>query len=339
MFSPSINRLLLLLVLMCIGQVFAQSYPKEVVAKKGDGIYTILSRNGLNSDSYFAEFVELNEKNIGKNYSLYEGRSYLLPEKKIHESSSSVGNNKVIRNYAIFGPDYSNVEIIDNTLKGAIFYLMAGHGGPDPGALGKYGKYTLSEDEYAYDVTIRLARKLIEHNALVYLIVRDNSDGIRDEPVLKMDQDETVYKDKAIPRNQNARLKQRTKVVNNLYAKNKGAYQRLITIHVDSRGQGENLDVFFYHHEKSKSGKSLANNIHKTFKEKYAHYQPNRTYSGSVSSRSNLYVIRNTHPATVFIELGNIRNGSDQRRFVIPDNRQALANWIGDGLILDYSSR
>ena len=339
MSSPNIKRLLFLLLLMGVGQVFAQSNQNEVVAKKGDGIYTILSRNGLNSDAYFADFVELNEKNIGKNYSLYEGRKYLLPEKKINESSSSVGTNKVTRNYAIFGPDYSNVEIIDNSLKGAIYYLMAGHGGPDPGALGKYGKYTLSEDEYAYDVTIRLARKLIEHNALVYLIVRDNNDGIRDESVLKMDQDETVYKDKSIPRNHNARLKQRTKVVNNLYAKNKGAYQRLITIHVDSRGQGENLDVFFYHHEKSKSGKSLANNIHKTFKEKYAHYQPNRTYSGSVSSRSSLYVIRNTHPPTVFIELGNIRNGNDQRRFVIPDNRQALANWIGDGLILDYSYR
>lgn len=339
MSPPNLKKLFFLLLIINIGNVFAQSSPTEVVAKKGDGIYTILSRNGMNSESYFDKFVELNEKNIGKDFSLYEGRKYLLPEKKAVEVKNPDGTNKVFREYSIFGKEYSKVEIIDHTLKGAIYYIMAGHGGPDPGALGKYGKYTLSEDEYAYDVSIRLARKLIQHDALVYLIVRDNNDGIRDDPILKLDHDETVYREKSIPRNQNARLRQRTKVVNNLYSKNKGAYQRLITIHVDSRTQGENLDVFFYHHEKSKSGKALANSIQKTFKEKYAKYQPNRKYSGNISARSSLYVIRNTHPPTVFIELGNIRNGNDQRRFVIPDNREALANWIGDGIILDYSSR
>ena len=339
MFSNSLKTLIIFLLLINIGNLFAQSDNKVVIAQKGDGIHTILRRNGLSSEDYFSKFVELNKKNIGDNNSLFEGRKYFLPEKIPSENGNAKASNKTYREYSIFGPDYSKVEIVDNKLKGAVYYLMAGHGGPDPGALGKYGKYTLSEDEYAYDVTIRLARELIQHNALVYLIVRDENDGIRDQPVLEMDQDETVYRDKSIPRNQNARLRQRTRVVNNLYARNKGAYQRLITIHVDSRSKGENLDVFFYHHEKSKSGKALANDIQKTFKEKYAKYQPNRKYSGSVSARSNLYVIRNTHPPIVFIELGNIRNWSDQRRFVIPDNRQALANWIGEGIILDYTSK
>jgi N-acetylmuramoyl-L-alanine amidase len=34
----------------------------------------------------------------------------------------------------------------------------------------------------------------------------------------------------------------------------------------------------------------------------------------------------------VYIELGNLRNAFDQQRFVLPANRQALANWLFEGL-------
>ena len=44
----------------------------------------------------------------------------------------SAPEKPLVRNYKIFGSKYSRVEIKDNTLKGAVFYLMSGHGGPDP---------------------------------------------------------------------------------------------------------------------------------------------------------------------------------------------------------------
>ncbi len=251
----------------------------------------------------------------------------------------SVPDNPLVRNYDIFGSKYSRVEIKDNSLEGAVYYLMSGHGGPDPGAQGKYGPYILAEDEYAYDVTLRLARKLIEHGALVYMITRDNNDGIRDQNILQRDKDERCYPAAAIPINQVARLKQRTNAVNRLHRKYKGRYQRLVVLHLDSSSQSDNIDVYFYHHQSSRSGKRLASNIHNTIKGKYREHQPARPYNGTVTTRSGLYVIRNTHPPTVFIELGNIRNARDQRRFVIPDNRQALANWIADGMRKDYLNK
>jgi len=243
-----------------------------------------------------------------------------------------------VREYDIFGAENKKVTILSESLKGAVFYLVSGHGGPDPGAIGKYGSYQVSEDEYAYDVTLRLARKLIVKGALVYMITRDPNDGIRDGAVLKMDKDEKCYPNLAIPLNQTARLSQRTKAVNTLYRKNRGRYQRVIMIHLDSRSQGENIDVFFYHYAKSKSGKRLATRLKNKFKEKYAKFQPNRKYSGTVSSR-NLYVLRNTKPTAVFIELGNIRNTRDQRRFVLKDNRDAVAKWIAEGLEEDFRVR
>lgn len=248
-------------------------------------------------------------------------------------------DNPVIRTYEIFGERYSKVEIKDNVLEGAVYYLMSGHGGPDPGATAKYGPYTLSEDEYAYDITLRLARNLIEHGALVYLITRDNNDGIRDQSILENDRDERCWPSEPIPVNQVARLKQRTDAVNRLNRKYRGRYQRLIVLHLDSSSQGENIDVYFYHHQNSAKGKELATGIHNTIVSKYKIHQPNREYKGTVSTRSGLYVVRNTDPPTVFIELGNIRNPGDQRRFVIADNRQALANWIAEGMMNDYISK
>ncbi len=255
------------------------------------------------------------------------------------KNSLPEGDSPLIRNYEIFGPKYSRVEIRDNSLEGAVYYLMSGHGGPDPGALGNYGRYTLAEDEYAYDVTLRLARSLIEHGALVYMITRDNNDGIRDLNILPGDKDERCYPSEPIPANQMARLRQRTNAVNRLNRKYRGRYQRLVVLHLDSSSSSENIDVYFYHHQNSISGKRMATNIHNTIKDNYRKHQPNRPYNGTVTTRSGLYVIRNTHPPTVFIELGNIRNSRDQRRFVIADNRQALANWISDGLEKDFKSR
>lgn len=242
----------------------------------------------------------------------------------------------LIVNMPLLGTAYSRVVLKDQKLSGAVFYLAPGHGGPDPGAIGQYGPHKLAEDEYAYDVTLRLARVLTEHGARIYLTVQDKNDGIRDNKVLKLDHDEVAYPHQPIPLNQVARLKQGTDAVNRLHRQHKGAYQRMIAIHVDSRSRGQNIDVFFYHHEQSQSGKRLAKNIHQSFHSRYKRNQPGRSYLGNVSERGSLYVVRNSHPPSVFIELGNIQNEKDQRRFLIADNRQALANWIYEGILRDY---
>lgn len=230
-------------------------------------------------------------------------------------------------------------KVARKSLLGTVFYLASGHGGPDPGAIGRWGRQLLPEDEYAYDVTIRLAQILKQQGAKVYMIVHDPNDGIRNNAVLKLDYDEVAYPNQRIPLNQTARLDQTTSAVNRLYARHKNRYQRFITIHVDSRSQGQTIDVFFYHHDRSPSGKRLAKHIHQRFKTNYKRYQPSRPYSGKVSTRNTLYVVKNSHPPTVFIELGNIQNRQDQRRFLIAANRQALASWMAQGILDDYRSR
>lgn len=357
------KHLLVLLLLISFTSV-AQTPEQTVIAVRGDGIYSLLRKHNLNPRKYYKAFIALNKKKLTKTNGVFIGKTYILPKKEenvIKVTNTTISNktevitpkqkNKTstknaapssaltkIEEHLIFGKEHAKVEIKDNHLKGAIYYLISGHGGPDPGATTQYNGKLITEDEYAYDVTLRLAKRLLSHGAKVYIIIQDANDGIRDKRILEVDYDEVNYSNTKISRKQKLRLRQRTQEVNKLFLKNGGKYQRLIVTHVDSRSKGKNIDVFFYHHRNSKKGKRLAENIHNSFKQKYAKYQPNRTYSGTVGSRG-LYLVNNTLPAMVYIELGNIRNAKDQKRILNYENREALANWICNGLLVDYKSK
>ena len=142
----------------------------------------------------------------------------------------------------LFGKALASYPINSRELSGACFYLVGGHGGPDPGAIGTYQGHKLHEDEYAYDIVLRLGRELMMRGAKVHFIIQDKKDGIRNEAILK-------------------------------------------------------------------------------------------------NSERNLYVLRNTQPAGVYLELGNIRNSRDQQRLVLENNRQALAKWIAEAIVADYKGK
>ncbi len=296
----------------------------QVVAEplKGEGVYAFLNRHKLDPAKYTEEFYTLNSGKFGKDTSLLSGVSSELPGYKLPITEP------------LYGDDLKTVNRTSDKMQGAVIYLVSGHGGPDPGAMGTYGGYTLHEDEYAYDITLRLARKLQENGATVYLLIQDANDGIRNSEILPSDIHETCMGE-TIPLSQKQRLRQRAKKVNELYKKDEATYKRCIILHVDSRSKSKKIDVFFYHHAKSKSGKNSATTLRDVMEEKYYKVNPNRGFDGTVSSR-NLYMLHATTPPTIFIELGNIQNYRDQLRVVKPNNRQALANWLYDGLEKDY---
>lgn len=332
-------RQILLILFLLIGSlqasIQAQEYAKP---KSGDGISSFLQRYNCNTTKQRKEFIRLNKNKFTKDGGLILGRSYLLPngmttnEKQSKKSRKKRHSSTV--NEPLLGSGYENVKVVSHQLDGAYFYLVSGHGGPDPGAISKVDNKELHEDEYAYDIILRLGRCLISHGAQVYFIIQDAQDGIRNDRYLDNSKRETCM-GAPIPLDQVARLQQRCRKINNLASKNKSSYKRAVFIHVDSRGRSDQVDVFFYHHENSKYGKRLAENIHKTFEHKYDKHQPNRGFSGTVSAR-NLYVLKNSNPPAVFLELGNLQNEKDRKRLILESNRQALAEWICQGIIKDY---
>ena len=86
--------------------------------------------------------------------------------------------------------------------------------------LEKVGRYELHEDEYAYDIALRLARNLMQEGAEVHIIIQDAKDGIRDDSYLSNSKRETCMGD-AIPLNQVQRLQQRCDKINALYRKDR----------------------------------------------------------------------------------------------------------------------
>ncbi|MDT3741394.1 MAG: N-acetylmuramoyl-L-alanine amidase [Candidatus Kapabacteria bacterium] len=240
----------------------------------------------------------------------------------------------------LFGDKFKNVNIINHSLSGCVFYIVSGHGGIDPGAVGFKDGNELHEDEYAYDVSLRLARKLLEYGADVNIIVQDSADGIRDDKYLKNSFNEIHIGNQAIPYAQNERLLRRASIINEMYNQNlqKGKKQYCIETHVDSRYTGKKVDIFFYYRDGSSEGKKLARNLMKTVEQKYNKAQPGRGYKGSVSTRS-LYMLRNVKPPFVFIEIGNIQNPRDQIRIIESNNRQAIANWFCEGILFSITGK
>ena len=335
--------LLLISFLLSLADVQAQ---QKATPKAGEGISTFLLRHNRAPKKYYDDFVELNKAKLGKGNVLKLGVTYTIPpvkrstaadkETPARKQSSKASKIGTTLHEPLFGKQLANVKVTSNQLAGACFYVVSGHGGPDPGAIGRVGKHELHEDEYAYDIALRLARNLMQEGAEVHIIIQDAKDGIRDSRYLSNSKRETCMGD-AIPLNQVARLQQRCTKINELYRKDRRKYKycRAIFLHVDSRSRSAQTDVFFYHAPKSVSGKKLAVTMKETFESKYDKHQPNRGFEGTVSSR-NLYVLLQAAPVSVFVELGNIQNTFDQRRFVISSNRQALAKWMTEGFIADY---
>ena len=330
-------RLLFILFLLAV-PALASAQKATDKPRRGEGISAFLERNGRPGRVHYREFLKLNKKRLQGKKELLYGVSYVLPPlqgKGGEEPRKKKGKTRTVRE-PLFGRKLDEVQVTGNRLVGACFYVVSGHGGPDPGAIGRVGRHELHEDEYAYDVALRLARNLMQEGAEVRIIIQDKKDGIRDDRYLGNSKRETCMGD-PIPLGQVARLKQRCDKINALYAKDRRKYKycRSVFLHVDSRAKRAQVDVFFYHADGSKYGRRLARNVRDVFEQKYHRHQPGRGFEGSVSAR-NLYVLNNSTPVALFVELGNLQNTFDQRRFVIADNRQALANWLLEGLVKDY---
>lgn len=296
-------------------------------ARRGDGIWHLLRRAGRSPTSEaIRTFRALNEERLLPGGGLVAGRSYEVPA--ADRSGASL--------HPIFGPGHERVASRSDRLGGHVYYIASGHGGSDPGTLARYGGRPLPEDEIAYDVALRLARRLLEEGATVHLVVQDRNDGIRDGSWFHHDDDERYLDGGRIARSQRRRLRDRVRIINRLYEEHRGTAksQRFLSLHVDARGgrYEPQIDVHFL--VASRSASRFAEVLRSTFRSRYAAVQPGRGYDGTVAFR-NLYVLRHSRPVATVVELGNIRNSRDQARLTRASNRQAVAEWLLQGLLTE----
>ena len=308
-------------------QADVETMTAQVQPQPGEGIWSLLRRSGIDpTPASVSSFKALNAGKLRNGSELRRDVSYRIPVRSVTES--------------LFGKEYETVLLKSDRLKGHVYYIVGGHGGPDPGTLGSIGEKQIAEDEIAYDTALRLARELMMDGATVYIIVQDPDDGIRNDTYLPVDHNEVYYGNRKIVLNQASRLRTRARIINDLYDKHRttALSQQVIALHVDSYGYRVEPQVDVHFIVGSNRGNNLARTIRNTMEDKYRHYQPDRGYHGEIKHR-NLMLLRETKPTAVLIELGNIRHKGDQQRLLKPSNRQTLAEWIKEGLVREAAGR
>ena len=235
------NKLYILLFLIFLFSGTALWAQQKATPKAGEGISSFLLRHNRSPKKYYDDFIELNKKKLGKNNVLKVGVTYVIPPVK-KSSGTSAGNTEA-KNTTAKGTgtqqrsSKAKTTKIGTTIKRTFVRKGTGkcqsHFQPPCRCLllcrqrtwrtrsrsyRTVGKHELHEDEYAYDIALRLARNLMQEGAEVHIIIQDAKDGIRNDAYLSNSKRETCMAN-PIPLNQVQRLQQRCNKINALYRK------------------------------------------------------------------------------------------------------------------------
>ncbi len=201
---------------------------KKVTAKKGDGIYSLLRREGINPVKYYVDFIALNKENLESGSNLKEGATYIIPPAE--DSFKSLGRQIQFPEEVetpIFD-EVTNFVAKDSTLKNTVYYLISNN------TLSPYIK--------------TLTKGLILRGAKVYALYQ-NTNSISQN---LGNEDLGTY----------------VAVINKKYLMHRGRYQRVLVINGNENLSKSNPQVTIYHHEGSEDGEKLAASIQKSIKAK-----------------------------------------------------------------------
>jgi len=281
---------------------FSQDSLQTVVAKNGDGIFSILRNEGIDIVKYYGEFLELNQGKIINGSRLIIGEEYIIPDAP--DSFKRRGTKIVMpdaRETPIFEGDLASLEIKGSTLKNAVFYVLIDNGKEINEGARK------SKD----GIAVRLARKLIQSSARVYLLNSSSNDSLE--------------------------LIDFVSVINKKYLKHNGGYQRLLVINTDDIGTKSKTDVTVYHYAESEEGKKFADNILKVFGKNTIKYKSLKEYSEVFIDAKNIAFAKNILPTITFIDMGT-KSATDKKTLKVTTDKKNIADLITSGILSDYSN-
>jgi len=301
------SRLTLLFWVWACTFIFAQKEKYyNVVAEQGDGIFSLLRKQGLDPAKHYGEFLELNSDKIKKGSALKLGEKYKIPYaddsfKKTGVMVAAVKDEE----QPIFDKELAQMSLKSEKLKDAVYYLIA--------------ENTTEQDEvFVKDITERLAAELMIHGAKVYVM----GEGVSKGSVADSLSTESPMGDYI-------------KAINKRYIRNTGKYQRVLVIRAENITGRDNMDVAVYHYNKSTQGQRFAQNIQSVFKEKSISNKSFEEASLIFEDKNSLYLARNILPAISLLTMENASNPSDNK-ISLRSNKKEFANLISNGIMNDY---
>ncbi len=287
--------------------VFAQqSKYYNVVAEQGDGIFSLLRKQGLDPAKHYGAFLELNSDKMKKGSALKLGEEYKIP----YADDSFKKTGVMVEAMAdaeepIFDKELAQMSLKSDKLKDAVYYLITENS-------------TDTDKSFAKDVSQRLAAELMVHGAQVYIMGEDDSNNVQEDAV-----------------SEDNPMGNYIKIINKRYLQNTGKYQRVLFIRAENITNSGNMNVAVYHYNKSAQGQRFAQNLQNVFKENSV---SNKTFEEAnliFEDKNSLYLARNILPAISLLTLESTSDGSDSKISLKPDQKE-FANLISNGIINDY---
>ncbi len=301
------SRLSLLFWVWASTFIFAQeSDHYNVVAQQGDGIFSLLRKQGLDPSKHYGEFLELNSDKIKKGSALKLGEKYKIPysDDSFKKTGVLVETVKDAEE-PIFDKELAQMSLKSDKLKDAIYYLITENN-------------TERDKNFVDDITQRLAAELMVHGAKVYLLGDEVSNDIAADSLSKENP-----------------MGDYTRVINKRYIQNTGKYQRVLVIRAENVPEAHNMDVAVYHYNKSSQGQRFAQNIQNVFKKNSVSNKSFDEASLIFEDKNSLYLARNILPAISLLTVGNDTDASKSKISLKP-NKKEFANLISNGIINDY---
>ena len=318
----TMKKIFSILWVLCPLLLLGQTNQHLVVAESGDGIFSILRKQGLNPAKYYAEFVELNKKKLRNGSELHLGRAYIIPyaEDSFKKTAVQVKADKNIEE-SIFKTELVQISPKSTKLKNAVIYLISGNS-----RMGTSSSVNKITDE----ITVNLAQELMVHGAQVYLIQSEAEGEATLVPEAKYTKTEGAMADLS-------QMQEYVEIINKKYLKHHGKYQRLLITRVNDNITNAHCEVSVYHHNSSEDGKRIAANIQHTFNENSIESKPFKEYTEIFTDKNNLYLAKNALPAITLIEIGSGKKPSIEDVILVNSNRELLSNIITNGVLNDYA--
>lgn len=278
-----------------------------VVAKPGDGIFSLLRKEGLDPVKHYGGFLGLNAGELGGNSFLKVGARYKVP--KVEDNYRNKGllvKTDKDGEEPIFDLELAQMSPKSENLKDAVYYIITEN-------------QIRTTKGFVQDIVKSLAGDLMVHGAKVYVLGEGDST------------DTTVVAKKG-----NQRLGNYIDAVNKRFLQNSGKYQRVLLIRSRDLDGSLPMKVALYHDNRNEKGQRLAVNIQNVFRAHSVSRVPPNARDMVFQDKGSLYLSKNILPALSLLTLENDSPKSDGTLVVAP-NKERFAGWISHGIMNDYA--
>lgn len=297
--------------LFVLNSISAQFSNDTIVAEKGDGIFSILRKSGMDPVKYYEKFLLLNEGNIKNGSELIIGKKYLLPSAP--DSFKNMGIKISVNNLQeepIFDKNrLMLMKVKDSSLKNTVYYLV---------------NSSKREGEDSFEGLVQhLSRDLLERGARVYVLEND--------PL-----EESIEGDSMDPNSKKTMYGEYSSIVNKKYIKHNGSYQRLLLFE-DQLKNEKNMNVSVHYFNESEQGEKLAKNLQKVIRKNAMKSSEAKDGISSFNDGVRVFFAKNVLPPVITLGFKESSNPSE-KGIKVKTDKKSLVDILKDGILQDHAS-